>query len=223
MQRNLKTGIGVILCSLISILVASCGDRLMRQVHRENQSKFIQDSIYLPYAQIDDKQVLKILQDTVIPFAQSKGFSPDSLNIYIKYWAVNTYKDPKHDEFRKYGDPYYWSDRFLIITIENTHNSPWTDDWGAYTQVDGYTVFLDGQFFSRFAYRKDYSPWRWFKCGLNRKPNVCYEWEYATTVKTNPFLNRKFNPQKREISEDYSTRSSKNEELIMTDGGGGVW
>ena len=215
MQTNFRAGIGVILCSLISILVASCGDRLMRQVHRENQSKFIQDSIFLPYAQIDDKQVLKILQDTVIPFARSKGYSPDSLNIYIKYRATNSLRDPKHDESRMLGNPYYWCDRHLIITIENTHNSPWTDSWDAYTQLDGYIIFLDRQFFHRFAYCKDFKPYRWFKCGLSRESSECYTWEYRTSAKINPFVGYKYNPKKNEKSGDYRFRNGKNEPIIM--------
>ena len=239
MQTNFRAGIGVILCSLFSILTATSGnitmrqdycenqevlnpdnvtsgsDSIMRRIHCENQQKFISDSIFLLCAQIDDDQIIKILQDTVIPFARSKGFSPDSLNIYIKYRATNSLRDPKHDESRMLGNPYYWCDRHLIITIENTHNSPWTDSWDAYTQLDGYIIFLDRQFFQRFAYRKDFTPYRWFKCGLSRESSECYTWEYRTSAKINPFVGYKYNPQKDEKSGDYYFRSTKNEPLIM--------
>lgn len=215
MQTNFRAGIGVILCSLICVFVASCGDRLMRQVHRENQMKFIEDSIFLGYAQIDDEQVLKILQDTVIPFAQSKGFSSDSLNIYIEYRGSNEFRDPKNDEGKKFWPQYYWHNRYLEITIENTHNSPWTDSWDAYTQLDGYIIFLDRQFFQRFAYRKEFKPYRWFKCGLNRTPSACYQWVYKAAAKISPFVPQKYNPQKDEKSGDYIFRSTKNEPLIM--------
>ena len=248
MQRNLKTGIGVILCSLFSILTATSGnitmrqdycenqevlnpdnvtsgsDSIMRRIHCENQQKFISDSIFLLCAQIDDDQIIKILQDTVIPFARSKGFSPDSLNIYIQYWAHNQFRDPRITEEKKLWPQYYWYNRFLVITIENTHNSPWTDTWAAYSQIDGYIIFLDRQFYRRFAYRNELKPYRWFKCGLNRDPSECYRWEYRTFAKINPFVAKKYNPKKDEKSSDYSNRIGKNAPFVPpTDGTGDVW